>query len=194
MLSEADLKDRIIETLDACKYNYYTPQEFYQQYFPYFQRLLPEDYSSNTRTIRQRTRRGYGRMIAPEKRDGRYVLTVGKDATKASLSEMAESQLELINRQLLQLTSQEWHDENLRRVLGIIKEGSRSSPCLLSPDLLEHDKILLFFIRWILTAGWSGPPIARTMTILGRETTLERLANIPTVILALTTEETEEAV
>ena len=41
-----------------------------------------------------------------------------------------------------------------------------------------------YFMRWILTAGWSGPAIAPTMAILGREVTLRRFAGIRQVILA----------
>ena len=131
-------------------------------------------------------------MVAPERRNNDNVLRCGRDVSKATLLEITESQLGLINRQLLELPPQDWSEDHLSKVVGMIIDESSSAPVLLAANRDEHKKVLFHFMRWVLTAGWSGPPIARTMAILGRETSLARLAEIPTVIAAINAEPLEQ--
>lgn len=167
-------------TLEACKNNYYTPQAFYQQYFPYFQSLQPEDYFSTTRSG--------ARFVLPEKSDDEYVLRYGNNLSKSALKVIADCQLELLNRRLVELPPHDWNEDNLSKALAIFREESTSPASLLRPRLPDHPSVVLHFIRWSLTAGWSGPSISQTMAILGREITLQRLANIAAVISTGTSE------
>ena len=183
-MSEADLKDRISKTLEACKHNYYTAQEFYRQHFPYFRKLKLEDYFSLPDTTRN-TRRNDGRMVTAEKKDDEYVLRCGNQLSRSTVAELVESQLEHINRQFLQLSPRDWNEDNLRKTMDLILAESRFLSSSRGSNLSTDSTTILHFIRWILAAGWSGPPIARTMVLIGRETSLKRLANFPAVISAI---------
>ena len=163
-----------MKTLQACQHNYYTPQAFYQQYFPYFQSLQPEDYFSTTRSD--------ARFTLPEKSNDQYVLRYGKNLSKSPLKIMANCQLELLNRRLVDLPPQDWNEDNLSKALALFRADSTSPASLGGSRLPDHPSVVLHFTRWALTAGWSGPSIAQTMAILGRDVTLQRLANIPAVI------------
>ena len=184
-MSEIDLKDRISKTLEACKHNYYTAQEFYRQHFPYFQKLQLEDYFLLPDTTRN-TRRNDGRMVTPEKRNDEYVLRCGNQVSEPTVSELVENQLEHINRRFLQLPTRDWNEDNLHKTMDLILAESKSHSSSLGPNVPTDPTTILYFIRWILAAGWSGPPIAQTMVLIGRETSLERLASFPAVIAAVT--------
>ena len=184
ILSEADLKNRISKTLEACKHNYYTAQEFYRQHFPYFQKLQREDYFSLPDTTRN-TRRNHGRMVTPEKINDEYVLRCGNQLSNSTVTELVENQLECINRRFLQLSPRDWNEDNLHKTIDLILAESKSLSRLPGPNLPNDSTTILHFIRWILAAGWSGPPIAQTMVLIGRETSLKRLANFPSVVSAV---------
>ena len=190
ILSEVDLKDRISKTLEACKHNYYTAQDFYRQHFPYFQKLQLEDYSCISDATRN-TRRNDGKIVTPEKRSDEYVLRCGNQLSKSSVKELAENRLELINRRFLQLPPGDWNEDNLHKTMDLILAESQSASSSPGPNLPSDSTTILYFIRWILAAGWSGPPIAKTMVLIGRETSLDRLANFSAVISAFTAPQVE---
>lgn len=192
MLSETDLRDRIIATLEACKHNYYTPQDFYRQHFPYFQRLQPEDYFSPTTTSRS-TRRNHGRMVTLEMKDDQYLLRCGNNVSKSTITEITESQLERIYRRFVDVTQGNWNEDRLHKTMDLILEESKTLPSLLAPDMPSHLRTILHFIRWVLAAGWSGPPIAQTMVLLGREISLQRFADIPTIVSSASAEQAQYA-
>ena len=181
ILPEADLKDRISKTLEACKHNYYTAHDFYRQHFPYFQKLRLEDYFSLPETTRS-TRRNDGRMITPEKRNDEYVLRCGNHLSRSTVAELVENQLEFINRQFLQLPPREWNEDNIHKTMDLIIEEIKSLSSPLGPNVPIDSTTILYFIRWILAAGRSGPPLAQVMVLIGRETSLKRLAEFPAVI------------
>ncbi|KAL8786196.1 MAG: hypothetical protein Q9195_008315 [Heterodermia aff. obscurata] len=184
ILSEVDLKDRISRTLEACKHNYYTTQEFYRQHFPYFQKLQPEDYFSIPDTTRN-TRRNDGRMVTPEKSNDDYILRCGNQLSRSTVTELVESQLEHIEDRFQQLPPSDWSENNLRKTMDLILAESKSLSSSSDANLPTDSTTILYFIRWILAAGWSGPPIAQTMVLIGRETSLYRLANFPAIISAV---------
>lgn len=192
MLSETDLRGRIIATLKACKHNYYTPQDFYRQHFPYFQKLQPEDYFSPTITSRS-TRRNHGRMVTPEKKDDQYVLRCGNNISKSTITEIIGSQLERIYRRFVEVTQSDWNEEHLHKTMDLFLEESKTLPSLLAPDVPSHLRTILHFIRWVLAAGWSGPPIAQTMVLLGREISLQRFADIPAIVSSASAEQAQRS-
>ena len=176
MLKGADLRNRIAVTLEACKENFYTPQAFYQQCFPYFQTLQPEDYFSTTKSKERTT--------LPEKKDDQYVLRYVKRTSKSSLRELADNLPQVLIPRLADLLPGDWNQENLGKTMEFFREDCKSAINQGGPRLPDHPAVCIHFIRWSLTAGWSGPSISHTMAILGRETTLQRLRNMPKIISA----------
>ena len=173
MLKGSDLQNRIAVTLEACKENFYTPQAFYQQCFPYFQTLQPEDYFSTTKSNE--------RTILPEKQGDQYVLRYVKRTSKSSLKELADSLPKVLMLRLDELSPEDWNQEKLGKTMESFREDCKSAVSQGGPRLPDHPAVCIHFIRWSLTAGWSGPSISHTMAILGRETTLQRLANMPKI-------------
>ena len=174
MLKGADLRNRITVTLEACKENFYTPQAFYQQCFPYFQTLQAEDYFSTTKNKE--------RSILPEKKEDQYVLRYVKKTSKSSLPELASKISKVLIPRLAELSPEDWNRENLGKIMECFRADCVSGANQVEPRLRDHPAVCIHFIRWSLTAGWSGPSISQTMAILGRETTLQRLTNIPEII------------
>ena len=174
MLKGADLRNRVTVTLEAFKENFYTSQAFYQQCFPYFQTLQAEDYFSTTKNKE--------RSILPEKKEDQYVLRYIKKTSKSSLRELADNILKVLIPRLAELSPEDWNRENLGKIMECFREDWKSGVNQVGPRLPDHPAVCIHFIRWSLTAGWSGPSISQTMAILGRETTLQRLANMPKII------------
>lgn len=174
LLKGADLGNRIAVTLEACKENFYTSQAFYQQCFPYFQTLQPEDYFSTTKSNE--------RTILPERKEDHYVLRCIKRTSKSSLRELADSLPKILIPRLAELLPEDWNQENLGKIMESFREDCKSAVNQGGPRLPDHPAVCIHFVRWSLTAGWSGPSISQTMDILGRETTLQRLANMPQII------------
>lgn len=130
-------------------------------------------------------------MVTPEKRNDEYVLRCGNQISESTVSELVESQLELINRRFLQLPPRDWNEDNLHKTMDLVLAEGKSQSSSLGPKVPTDSTTILYFIRWVLAAGWSGPPIAQIMVLIGRDTSLKRLANFPAVISAVTAPQIE---
>lgn len=172
---ERRLRERIASTLQHCGHSYSDPQSFYDSYFYFFRSLEPKDYFTNTVS-------GSRRLLA-EHHNGEWTLKNNDKLLPLTVKETASHYMGATINRLKDVSEAGWNAPQLHQLLESISNDIGPQTQIVNSEIPQKYLDFHLFLRWALTAGWSGPSNVVSMEILGKAISLQRLTDASTTLL-----------
>lgn len=158
-----------------CSNAYRNPPQFFQTYIYFFRDLSNEEYLSKSTDPR--------RTLFPEILDGKLTLNDEGRLLPLSMKESIDHWLAMVLRKLSEVPRDKWNAPMLQETLNTIYSDIEPHPNMLASEFRQKKLDVMLFLRWALTAGWSGPSNPVAMDILGPELTVRRLNDAAALIV-----------
>ena len=172
---ERSLRERIASTLQHCGHSYSGPQSFYDSYFYFFRSLKPKDYFADIVS-------GSRRVLA-EHHNGEWILKNNAKLLPLTLKETASHYIDVTIDRLKDISEDGWHASQLHQFMESILNDVGPHTQVVDSTIAQKHLDFHLFLRWALTAGWSGPSNVVSMEILGKAISLQRLTDASTTLL-----------